>query len=305
MLKIGLALLLAWLLLGATLILFNHKAALAQAGVAAGSDNAGLVDPLAVGDQVDRIQCLAGYTPTVYAQGLAGPDGLAFGPDGLYVAEETAGRVRRIGSGGSLTTVMTGLANPEGLAFDDQDNLYVVEDIKGGRVVKRSSSGLTTTLVSGLDNPEGITWFPTGNPAGRLYVTESNVEYALSISSFNSSDYRTHVTQISPAGVVTRIFTKTAQLPSPTFPPPDPVEGTFWSYTGDIVKGPDGLLYFSNELSGQEISGTTQVEVIPGFPVNVNYHFISTESIFTIDPAAGTPRRLKPYGRWRFSVVCG
>jgi glucose/arabinose dehydrogenase len=128
----------------------------------------------AVGDPVPRIQCPAGYTARVYAEGLSSPDGLAFSPAGiLYVAEETAGRVSRVEAYGSVTPVISGLANPEGIAFDSAGNLYVVEDVSGGRVVKMTTGGVTTTLATDLDAPEGVAWASDGT----VYVTESNVQF--------------------------------------------------------------------------------------------------------------------------------
>ncbi len=179
----------------------------------------------AVGDPVPRIQCPTGCTAAVYAEGLSGPDGLAFSPSGmLYVAEETAGQVSRIESNGSVTSILSGLANPEGIAFDNTGNLYVVEDVQGGRLVKMATDGMTTTLATDLDAPEGVVWALDGT----LYITESNAE-----SLPSPSDYRTHVTAISPLNEVTRILTNT--LP--------------WSYAG-ITIGSDGLLYVTNEASG-------------------------------------------------------
>ncbi|TEU16699.1 MAG: hypothetical protein E3J21_10105 [Anaerolineales bacterium] len=179
----------------------------------------------AVGEPIPRIQCPAGYTATIYAEGLSSPDGLAFSPSGvLYVAEETAGQVSRIESDGSVTPVISGLANPEGIAFDNTSNLYVVEDVQEGRLVKMATDGMTTTLATGLDAPEGVTWASDGT----IYVTESNVQFASS-----PFDYRTRVTAISPLDEVTRILTDTL----------------YWSYAG-ITMGSDGLLYVTNEASG-------------------------------------------------------
>jgi alkaline phosphatase len=180
----------------------------------------------AVGDPVPRIQCPAGYTATICAEGLSSPDGLAFSPSGmLYVAEETAGRVSRIESNGSVTPVISGLANPEGIAFDNTGNLYVVEDVQEGRLVKRATDGMTTTLATDLDAPEGVVWASDGT----LYITESNVEFA----SIPPDLPRTRVTAVSPLGEVTRILTDTL----------------YWSYAG-ITMGSNGLLYVTNEASG-------------------------------------------------------
>jgi alkaline phosphatase len=185
-----------------------------------------LIPMTAVGDPVPRIQCPAGYSATIYAEGLSSPDGLAFSPSGtLYVAEETAGQVSRIDSDGSVTPIISGLANPEGIAFDDSGNLYAVEDIQAGRLVKMATDGMTTTLATDLDAPEGVAWASDGT----IYITESNVEFA-SNPPFN---IQTRVTAISPLGEVTRILTDTL----------------YWSYAG-ITIGSNGLLYVTNEASG-------------------------------------------------------
>lgn len=227
----------------------------------------------AIGDPLARIDCGAGYSATIYAENLTAPDGLAFSPAGdLYVAEESAGRVSQIGANGTITPVITGLSNPEGIAFDDSGNLYVVEDITGGRVVTRSTTGVTGTLTSGLDAPEGIVWVSDGNPSGTLYVTEQNLENALSMSNTTPSNYRTHVTAISLSGTKTRILTTTAQF---SFPGGGLIEATFWSYSA-ITLGPDGNLYFANELSGQEITQTVSPFTI---------HAVSTDSIYTATTA--------------------
>lgn len=187
---------------------------------------------LDVGDPLPRIQCPAGYTATVYAEDLSSPDGLAFSPDGvLYVAEETAGRVSRVGAGGLVTPIMGGLANPEGIAFDEAGNLYVVEDVPGGRLIKRAIDGVTTTLATDRDAPEGVVWSADGS----IYITESNAQFA----SDPPWDIETHVTTISPLGEVTRILTDVV---------------TF-SYAG-ITVGADGLLYVTNELSGPGNDGS-------------------------------------------------
>lgn len=180
----------------------------------------------AVGDLIPRIQCPAGYAATLYAQGLSSPDGLAFSPSGvLHVAEETAGRVSRIGPGGSISTVVSGLTNPEGIAFDTAGNLYVVEDVQNGRLLRVTPGGDTTTLATSLDAPEGVVWTSDGT----TYITESNLQFA----SNPPYDLQTQVTAVSPSGGVTVLRT----------------DDLYWSYAG-IALGADGLLYVTNEASG-------------------------------------------------------
>ena len=218
--------------------------------------------PLAVGDPIARIQCLAGYTATLYAQGLSAPDGLAFGPDGLlYVAEESAGRVSQVGPTGMVTPVLDGLRQPEGIAFGEDGTLYVVEDVEDGRLIRRTAVGLTTTLAAGFDAPEGIVWTADGT----LYVTESNIEFVA-----DPIDLRTRVAAIDPSGAVTRVITHTPALTG------DPVR--YWSYAG-IAAGPNGQLYVANELAGRAITRTV---------ASITVTLFTTDSVFVVDPIAGT-----------------
>ena len=129
------------------------------------------------GIRPSNVVCSEGYSVSVFADGLASPDGLALNPDGvLYVAEEKAGRVSRVDANGSVTPVLRGLKNPEGITFDEQGNLYVVEDVSGGRVLKMRPQGNVIILATGRDAPEGVAWAQDGN----LYFTESNVQFAKS-----------------------------------------------------------------------------------------------------------------------------
>jgi glucose/arabinose dehydrogenase len=207
------------------------------------------------------------YTATVYAVGLSAPDGLAIGPDGtLYVAEEKAGRVSQVGPSGDITPVIVGLASPEGIAFDGAGNLYVVEDVSAGRLVQRTPDGTTTTLVVDLDAPEGI----ASASDGTLYVTESNTQFTT-----DPAHLRSRVAVASSSGTVTRIMTNTPTISG--------TDVTFWSYAG-LTLGPDGLLYVTNELSGQEITRT--VVIVPGV-LTLTFGLSGMDSIFTIDPATG------------------
>lgn len=216
----------------------------------------------AVGEPLPRIQCGLNYTATIYAEGLSSPDGLAFSPAGeLHVAEETAGRVSRIGPAGLGVTVTSGLVNPEGIAFDDAGNLYVVEDRPAGRLVKVTPGGITSTLAADLEAPEGVAWAA----GGTLYVTESNLEFET-----NPLNFRTRLTTVSSSGSVTRVITNT--------PIVNGFQVTFWSYAG-VTLGANGLPYLTNELSGQLITQT----VGP-----FTFTLYTTDSVFFVNPSSGT-----------------
>ncbi|MCB9107875.1 MAG: hypothetical protein H6633_27025 [Anaerolineales bacterium] len=279
--RIPIVLLLGLIFLGLTFTVFRQSPALAQPQ----TSSPARVEPLAlpIGDLVSRIQCTAGYTAYLYTDQLVAPHGLAFGPDGyLYAAEESPGRVSRIDPNGAVTPILTGLTGPEGIAFDGDGNMYVVEDVDEGRVVKKvagSSATSGTTLAGGLDAPEDIIWVDNGGD-GTLYLTESNLEHAIAISSTVPAEYRTHVTEVSLSGVVTRLLTTTADINLVfNFPNPPSVDATFWSYTSLTANG-SNLLYVANELSGKQLSGSYS---------GVPYTADSTEAIFVVDPTAATP----------------
>ena len=233
-----------------------------------------------VGAGLPRIQCPSGYTATIYAEGLSGPDGMAFGPDDLlYVAEEKAGQVTQIATDGVTTTVLSGINSPEGITFDKAGNLYIAEDRVGGRVIKRTPAGVTTTLAIDRESPEGIVWVDDGASDGALYLTEQNLEQAVDNESQNPADYRTNVVKIEPTtGLATKILTTTA-----TFVLFPSVTVTFWSYAG-ITVGSDGWLYLTNELSGQTMTGTIEIGMTP-----IDYTAVGGESVFKVDPMSPSP----------------
>lgn len=233
-----------------------------------------------VGALVDQVQCIAGYTPTIYANGLTSPDGLAFGTDGnLYVVEETKGVVNRIETDGSTTPVISGLNRPEGITFDSVGNLYVVEDVSAGRLIQLTTDGLTNTLATNLVYPEGVVWVADDdNPAGWLYLPESTVENFENNPSLNDDDYKTFISQLAlPSGAATRILTQTAIFTGP-FPTAD---ARVWSYSG-ITSDSAGMLYFVNELSGLRLEDV--FDIPENLPVTIIYDPQSSGSIFTFDP---------------------
>lgn len=240
--------------------------------------------PAAVGDPLPRVVCSNGYEATIYAMDLAGPDGLAWGPDGLlYAAEESAGRVVQISATGVVTPLLTNLASPEGVAVSAAGTLYVVEDTAAGRLISRSSGGTVTVLATGLDAPEGVLIVPEH---GRAYITESNLQLLPANPSLaDLQARRAHVTAVDLTApyTVTRLITTTPTI-SINFPT---VEGSFESLAGLDYR--DGLIYVSNELGGVEVVTTTMVTIPPFPPVEVQATFSSTVGILRFNPLAADP----------------
>lgn len=223
------------------------------------------------GDPLPRIVCTDNYTATVYADGLTGPDGIAFDPEGnLFLAEEGLNRVSQVSASGIITPVLTGVTDPEGITFDPAGNLYVVEDIHNGRLVRRTPAGITETLATGLEAPEGVTIAADGT----IYVTQSNLQYLPSDPTVSEVlALRTHVTRIEPIApyTATNIVTRSPKIQS--FSPP---KGSFISFS-DITAGSDGMIYVANEIAGITATYTTSLGVVT---------FTPEESLVVVDPNA-------------------
>ncbi|MCY3965010.1 MAG: hypothetical protein OXG83_08225 [Acidobacteria bacterium] len=85
----------------------------------------------------------------VLAEGLSGPAGLTAAAGALYVADNLAGTVLRIGEDGA-EAVAEGLDQPEGLAAAN-GSIYVVEAGAGRVVAIDAASGETQSVAEGLE----------------------------------------------------------------------------------------------------------------------------------------------------------
>ena len=97
------------------------------------------------------------------------PDGLLWRPDGIYIADEGGGRLRKWTATGTaeLHTRTPAIESPEDLAMDEAGNTYFTDD-STGRVWKRSSAGELVLLAGpkeGLRSTEGIALMPNGHLA--------------------------------------------------------------------------------------------------------------------------------------------
>ncbi|MEN8255641.1 MAG: NHL repeat-containing protein [Verrucomicrobiota bacterium] len=131
--------------------------------------------------------------------GLSSPEGLAVGAKGIFVSDDSKGRIVRYPAVGADPVVVwsEGLKSPEGLAIDDQDRLYIADE--GLSMVVRQVGNHREIIASSLDGlmtPEEMAFDEEGN----LYVTD---EAACSIF------------KISPEGEVALFADKTAGLVCP------------------------------------------------------------------------------------------
>lgn len=112
-----------------------------------------------------------------FLTGLHGPDGLYAAGSGIYICEETVGRILFATYEGDVTVVAEGLFSPEGICVTEDGRILVVEDTKSGRLLE-INNGSVNTIADGLCCPEGVTvdmhgeiWFTTGGIQGGCLFT--------------------------------------------------------------------------------------------------------------------------------------
>ncbi len=112
-----------------------------------------------------------------FLTGLNGPDGLYAVTSGIYVCEETAGRILHVSYQGVVTVVAEGLFFPEGIHVEEDGRILVVEDTPSGRLLEINCDSVTT-IAGDLCCAEGVTvhgdgsiWFTTGGIEGGSLFT--------------------------------------------------------------------------------------------------------------------------------------
>ena len=109
----------------------------------------------------------AGDRVTILARnGYDAPDGLLWRPDGLYMADEGGGRLRKWTPAGTqeLHAPQDQVQSPEDVVADAAGNLYFTDDSTGG-VFKRTAAGQFSQIAGpaqGLRSTEGIAITPQG-----------------------------------------------------------------------------------------------------------------------------------------------
>ncbi|MEM8857133.1 MAG: hypothetical protein AAGD96_02365 [Chloroflexota bacterium] len=230
---------------------------------------------LDVGDSLPAISCTNGMEATIYAEGLSGPDTLAFDSNGvLFVSEELIGQITQIDSSGGKASFMTGLDNPEGIVFAADNTFYVVEDVIDiGTLKKRATDGTITTLASDLSSPEGVAIAANGT----IYVTGSDAEKALLEGGANYQNYASYLWAFdgSEPHAKSMLIEAGPDVDIVNVIPPV-VDVDQPSFTG-IAIGSDGMIYVASEASGVETTQTLN---------GVTANFKSVRSVFKFDPTA-------------------
>ncbi len=69
-----------------------------------------------------------------FLTGLNGPDGLYAVASGIYICEETAGRILHVTYQGIVTVVAEGLFSPEGIHVEDDRGGYSIRTAPGDQL---------------------------------------------------------------------------------------------------------------------------------------------------------------------------
>ena len=221
--------------------------------------------------------------PATSAQ-LNQPAGLAVdGSGNLYIADEDNNRIRKVSSGGIITTVAgTGvggfsgdggsatsaqLSGPFSATVDGSGNLYIA-DMKNHRIRKVSPNGIITTVAgTGMGGFSG-----DGGPATSAQLNEPSAAAPDASGNIYIADHSNHRIRLVKAGSVTALSIVT------TSPLPQGTAGAAYSqtlsaaggaapYTWSLISGalPGGLTL----ASGGTISGTPGAAGVFSFTAQV------------------------------------
>jgi uncharacterized protein (TIGR03437 family) len=215
----------------------------------------------------------AGYSgdggPATAAQ-FQYPNGIVADPQGnLYVSDRSVHVIRRISSGGIVSTIAgTGAAGflgdggpataaqlnlPAGLALDSSGNLYVADS--GNNCVRRISGGIITTFAG--NSAYGQAYGGDGGRATSAYLSgPSGVAVDSTGNVYIADTFNDRVRMVALGGMI-QTFAGTG-LPGPVV---DHVPATSSPLflPADVAVGPSGAIYiadFGNSLVRMVVNGT-------------------------------------------------
>ena len=134
--------------------------------------------------------------------GLYDPRAVAVdGAGNLYIAQTTAGRIRRVDTAGIITTVATGLRFPRGLAVDGSGNLYIADSVND-RIRRVDAQGVVTTVAG-----TGVGGF--GGDGGPAVQARLHFPYGLAVDSAGNlyiADLGNHrIRRVDGSGIITTV----------------------------------------------------------------------------------------------------
>ena len=94
---------------------------------------------------------------------------------GIFPIVDGSSNIHKVNPGGQVKIAETGFTTILGLVFDNQANMYVLENTTGnpfptpgtGRIIRVNPNGNKNIIATGLSLPTGMTMGPDGN----LYVS--------------------------------------------------------------------------------------------------------------------------------------
>lgn len=206
----------------------------------------------------------------------------------LYIADLGNGRIRRIGTDGTISTVAEGLNSPRNLAIANDGTLYVSEF--GAHRVSRVASDGTLTPIAGvgtagfsgdggpaanaeLNSPAGIAFDPEGN----LYIADSGNAVVRRVSAsglistvagHGAQGVAGNLSLSLPTGVATdsdgNLYVVNAGYPE-TFELSTAGEITILPGAGrDVFRAPSGDLFLTADQHVQQVTPAGQFTTIAG-----------------------------------------
>lgn len=123
--------------------------------------------PTPIGETVTRVDPADGST-SIYADGFARANGLAFAPGGdLFVANYNSGEISRVTPNGTLSVYAAADNTVSGVAFDVQSGLLYVASYDGEWVRSVTAAGVFEDVITdGLNGPAGLAF----DDQNRLHV---------------------------------------------------------------------------------------------------------------------------------------
>lgn len=167
---------------------------------------------------------------TLTTSSFHNPYGIGFDPNGnIYVADYTSGKIRKISSSGSVTTLPGTYGSPEDMVADSSGNVYV-SSTSDNSIWKTKEGGTASQLTSSalINHPQGICWDWDGdmilanlgalnilkiNPSGTVSIVAGStgafthphdvkVDFAGNIY---VADWSNAIKKITPTGVVSTL----------------------------------------------------------------------------------------------------
>lgn len=158
-------------------------------------------------------------------------DAIALGPDGnMWFTESRTDKLARVNPQGQITEFdLPSGAGPEGLVTGPDHNLWIVES--GSNNIARFNVGTHALTEYPIPTQNSEAEYIAVGPDGNLYFTEADF--------FNY--------QNQEQAIIGRISTSGSMLEIP-------IPGTSRDEPWDIVAGPDGNMWFTEQFSGEIVS---------------------------------------------------